>query len=234
MIKKFILRFLFWIGISLLFFVAYLVYIVNDANSVSKGLHIHPEERTETILFVIDIQEGITGEIAPPSVYVDQSPELIESVNKLVSIADSLNIPIVYIQQQTNDWFLNWADDYVLAKGTPGVELDGRLKILSANFFPKRKSDAFSNLRLDPFLEVLKVKRIVISGLDIAYCAGKTSQAALNRGYEVVIVEDAVISESDELKQEKIMELETAGARIINIDQLPGLLAKGKISTPYQ
>ena len=105
---------------------------------------------------------------------------------------------------------------------------------MSANFFPKRKSDAFSNLRLDSFLDVLKVKQIVISGLDIAYCAGKTSQAALNRGYEVIVVEDAVISETAELKQEKIIELESAGAQIINIDQLPGLLAKGKIATPYQ
>ena len=121
--------------------------------------------------------------------------------------------------------FLNWADDYVLAKGTPGVELDGRLKILSANFFTKRKSDAFSNLKLDPFLAALKVRRIIITGLDIAYCAGKVSQAALNRGYEVVVIEDAVISETDELRQEKIIELETAGAQIIQIDQLTKLLA---------
>lgn len=224
MIKKFIFRLLFWIGISLLFFIAYLVYLVDDATSVSKGLRIHPEERTETVLFVIDIQEGITGEIAPPSVYVDQSPEFISNVNEVITIADSLGIPIVYIQQQTDDWFFNWADDYVLAKGAPGVELDGRLKILSANFFSKRKSDAFSNLKLDPFLAALKVRRIIITGLDIAQCAGKTSQAALNRGYKIIVIEDAVISETDELRQEKVMELETAGAQIIQIDQLTKLL----------
>jgi len=224
MIKKFILRFLSWMGISLLFFIAYLVYLVDDANSVSKGFRIHINERTETVLFVIDIQEGTTGDVAPSSVYVDQAPGFIERVNEVITIADSLSIPIVYIQQQTDNWFLNWADDYVLAKGSPGVELDGRLKILSAYFFTKRKSDAFSNLKLDPFLAALKVRKIIVTGLDITYCAGRTSQAALNRGYEVVVVEDAVISESDELKLEKIMELETAGAQLIQVDQLTNLL----------
>ena len=222
--KKFLKRFFSWIGISLLFFIAYLVYLVDDANSVSKGFRIHIEERTETVLFVIDIQEGTTGDVAPPSGYVEQAPGFIERVNEVITIADSLDIPIVYIQQQTDNWFLNWADDYVLAKGDPGVELDGRMKILSANFFTKRKSDAFSNLKLDPFLAALKVRRIIITGLDIEYCAGKASLAALNRGYAVVVIEDAVISETDELRQEKIIELETAGAQIIQIDQLTQLL----------
>ena len=220
MMKKFILRFLFWIGVSLVFFIGYLVFIVNEANSVSKGFRVHIEERTETVLFVIDIQEGITGDMAPPSAYKDQSYDFIRKVNEVITIADSINIPIVYIQQQTDNWFLNWADDYLLAEGAQGVALDGRLKILSGNFFTKRKSDAFSNLKLDPFLKAINARQIIITGLDIAYCAGKTSQAALNRGYKVVVVEDAVISEDKKLKQEKIEELNSAGAEIIRAHQL--------------
>lgn len=212
MIKKFTLRLLFWIGTSILFFIAYLVFTVNEANSVSKGFKIHIEDRNQTVLFVIDIQEGTSGEMAPDDIYRKQSKELIAHVNQLITVADSLNIPIVYIQQQTENWFLNWADGYVLAKGAPGVDLDPRLKILSGNFFTKRKSDAFSNLKLDPFLEALNARRIVITGLDISACAGKTAEAALNRGYEVVVVEDAVISETEEAKLESLQELEGEGA----------------------
>lgn len=218
--KKFILRFLFWIGVSMLFFIAYVVFIVNESNSVSKGFRIHAKDRTETVLFVVDIQEGITGPDAPFSAHADQSTALIKKVNEVIVLADSLKIPIVYIQQQTENWFLNWASDYILATGAPGVALDGRLKIMSGNFFTKRKSDAFSNLKLDPFLAAINARKIIITGLDIAGCAGKTSQAALNRGYEVVVVEDAVISETEGKKEESIAELKKAGAEILNTNQL--------------
>lgn len=228
MMKKFILRFLFWIGVSLLFFIAYLVFTVDESNSVSKGFRIHADERTETVLFVVDIQEGITGEGAPFSAHVDQSAELIKKVNEVIVLADSLEIPIVYIQQQTENWFLNWATDYILATGAPGVAIDGRVKIMSGNFFTKRKSDAFSNLKLDPFLAAINARRIVITGLDIAGCAGKTSQAALNRGYEVVVVEDAVISETDEQKIESIADLQQGGAQILSVNQLPEILSDEK------
>lgn len=224
MMKKFILRFLFWMGISAVFFIAYVVFIIDDVNSVSKGFRVHIEDRTEVVLFVVDIQEGITGEDAPESPHQEQSDELIEKVNKVIVFADSLEIPIVYIQQQSENWLLSWATDYVLAKGAPGVAVDGRVKILSGNFFTKRKSDAFSNLKLDPFLEAVNARRIIITGLDIAGCAGKTSEAALNRGYEVVIIEDAVISKSDELKTEKVKELQAAGALVITTNELEKLL----------
>ena len=63
-----------------------------------------------------------------------------------------------------------------------------------------------------------------LDGLDIAYCAYRTSCAGLNRGYKVIIIEDAVISESDALKQDKLRELTAKGAVIINSDQLSELL----------
>ena len=223
--RKIFLRLLFYLGISILFFVAYLVYIIDDAKSVSKGVPIDDYKNPSTVLFVIDVQEGITGNYALSDIYKDQAPELINSVNKAITVADLSNVPVAYIYQQTRNWFFNWADDYVLALGSPGVAIDGRIKLVSLNYFPKRKNDAFSNHDLNLFLETLEVNRIIISGLDIAHCAGKTSQAALNRGYEVVVIEDAVISETDELRKEKIIELETAGAQIIQIDQLTKLLA---------
>jgi nicotinamidase-related amidase len=231
MMKKFILRFLFWIGVSLLFFIAYVVFILNEANSVSKGFRIHAEDRTETVLFVIDVQEGITGEGSVFPAHQEQSTWLIENINELIVLADSLKIPIVYIQQQTENWFLNWATDYVFATGSPGVAVDGRVKIMSGNFFTKRKSDAFSNLKLDPFLAAINARRIVITGLDIAGCAGKTAQAALNRGYEVVVVEDAVISETQEEQQESLSELKNNGAEIVQKDVLPVMLEASNLNS---
>lgn len=226
MMKQFFFRLLFWIGISVFFFISYFVYVYYDAVSVSKGLPIPEYENSRTALLVIDIQEGITGETSQQKVYKDQASDLIKNVNEIISIALEKEIPVIYIQQQTENWLLNWADGYVLAKGQPGVAIDGRVKIVSLNQFTKRKSDAFSNYELDHFLRTLEINRLLITGLDIAYCANKTSLAALNRGYEVVVVEDAVISESSELKKEKLEELALAGVKIKEINQMLQLQGK--------
>ncbi len=212
--KRLFLRILLLIGISFLLFIAYFAYLIINATSVSDGISIQHYQNQKTALLVIDIQEGITGDLAADQTYVVQAPEFIKTVNELISIADSLKIPVIYIQQQTENWLLNWADGYVLAKGAPGVALDSHLTIISANHFTKPISDAFSNPELDSFLRINNINKLIITGLDIAYCANKTSLAAQNRGYEVVVIGDAVISESQELKEEKLVELKSKGIQI--------------------
>lgn len=222
--KKFIRRLLFWFLISLLFFVAYSIYILDDAKSISKGFHILQYEQQKTALLIIDVQMGTTGNLSQDQIYVEQSKELIRNINKAISIASEEKVDVVYIKQQTENWLLNMIDGYALAKGSPGVELDDRLKLVSINYFTKRKSDAFSSHGFDIFLNAMKINRLIVTGLDIAYCAYRTSYAGLNRGYEVIIIEDAVISESEELKKEKLKELTAKGAVVINSDQLSILL----------
>lgn len=224
--KQFFRRLLFWFLVSLVFFVAYFLYVYNDATSISKGFRIDSYPVTKTALLVIDVQEGTTGEFSKDQKYIDQSTELIKQVNASIAIAHESVTPVVYIQQQTENWLLNRLDDYEMAKGSPGVELDGRLLIVSMNQFKKRKSDAFSSHDFDIFLTKMNINRLIITGLDIAYCAYRTSQAALNRGYEVYIVEEAVISESEELKKQKLKELESNGAVLIKLENLAELINK--------
>lgn len=224
MIKKFARRALYWLLILLLFFIAYFVYILDDAVSISKGIPIPDYGAQKTALLVIDIQEGTTGKFASEQFYIDQAPPLIENVNKAISLAFENDIPVIYILQQTENWLLNWLDDYVMAPGSLGVPVDERLKAVSLSHFTKKKSDAFSSYAFEKHIQTLKVNRLIITGLDIAYCANKTSYAAMNRGYEVFILEDAVISENEELKNEKISELKADGAHIIDESQLREIL----------
>jgi len=218
--KKIILRTLLVVGILVVVFAAYITFLVFQVTSVSTGIPININDRTETVLLAIDVQEGITGKDARESSLKEQSSTFIPRLNEAIVLADSLKIPIVYIQQQTDNWFINWADGYTLAEGAPGVDVDERVTILSGNFFTKPHSDSFSNPELDAFLDSHNTRTILITGLDIAECAGRTAKAALNRGYEVVVVEDAVISKTDEQKEESISELKEKGAVITSIDQL--------------
>jgi nicotinamidase/pyrazinamidase len=224
MIWPFFRRFLKWLAIALFFFIAYFVYIVDEATSVSSGIPIPEYEKQKTALVVIDVQEGTTGKISADMHYVDQSADLIRKINAAIATAYEKGIPVIYIQQQTENRLLNWADGYYLAEGHPGVALDKRLKIVSLNQFTKRKSDAFSSYAFEKFLNNQQINRLLITGLDIAYCAGRTSKAALNRGYKVVVIEDAVISETEELKIESLEELRSLGASTKKVSQISGLL----------
>jgi len=222
--KKVILRTLLAIGILVVVFAAYLTFMVFKATSVSTGEPISINDRTETVMLVIDVQEGITGKDASESSLKDQSSTFIPRLNEAIVLADSLEIPVVYIQQQTDNWLLNWGSDYVMAEGAPGVEVDKRVTVLSNNFFTKPYSDSFSNPELDAFFNSQNTRKIFITGLDIAECAGRTARAALNRNYEVVVVEDAVISATEEQKEKSINELKEKGAEIISINQLESYL----------
>ncbi len=220
MIWPFFRRLLKWLAIALFFFIAYFVYIVDEATSISNGIPIPQYEKLKTALVIIDIQEGTTGNVSADMHYVEQSADLIKKINAAISTAYEKGIPVIYIQQQTENRLLNWVDGYHLAKGHPGVALDERLKIVSLHQFTKRKSDAFSSYAFEKFLNNQEINRLLITGLDIAYCAGRTSKAALNRGYSVVVVEDAVISETEELKRESLEELRSLGASTISVGQL--------------
>ena len=218
--KKIFRRLLFWLGISILFFIAYFVYIVDDALSISKGIPISHYETHKTALVVIDVQEGISGTYAREQYYIDQAPDLIGNINEVISVVYENDVPVIYILQQTENWLLNWGDDYAMAPGSPGVAIDSRLKNVSLDHFTKRKSDAFSSYDFEKYLQALQIDRLIITGIDIAYCAGKTSYAAKNRGYEVIVVEEAVISESEEMKKEKLSELKATGIKIVSSDEL--------------
>jgi nicotinamidase-related amidase len=223
--KKLVKRFIFYFLIALLFIVAYFVYVYNDLTAISKGYPIPEYGVTKTAALVIDIQEGYTGMYAKEDTHSKQAKALIENTNRVISAAYEAGIQVLYIQQQTENWLINWLDGGSMAEGSPAVEIDQRVKIVSLHQFKKRKSDAFSSHDMDVFLNEMQINRLIITGLDMAGCAYNTSQAALNRGYEVFVIEEAVISSSDELKQEKLVELSQAGAIVLSVEDLPDLIS---------
>jgi nicotinamidase-related amidase len=80
--------------------------------------------------------------------------------------------------------------------------------------------DAFSNNKLDRFLVDNKINSLYITGLDAEACVDKTVKAALNRGYKVTIIKDAIAAKSDEKLKNKIEEFSKLGADISTTEEL--------------
>jgi nicotinamidase-related amidase len=55
----------------------------------------------------------------------------------------------------------------------------------------------------------------MLVGLDAAHCVTSTVQAALNRGYEISVMENAVIGETEIEKNDALDEFRKLGVEII-------------------
>jgi len=185
------------------------VSVISDGTPITdSGLH-------GPALFIVDIQEGTTGSVSVTRSYMKQSHKLIPLINRLTATADSLQIPVIYIRNEVSNPLINILNN-TLAAGSEGTKLDQRLNVATSYDISRKKHDAFSNPELDSLLGELKVDHIYLTGLDLARCIRSTLQGAVNRGYELTILEDAVISEQMEQKEEILNQFREMGVSIIN------------------
>ncbi|MBN2012371.1 cysteine hydrolase [candidate division KSB1 bacterium] len=214
--KKIIIRMLLIVVLLVVAIFVYGLILVKQAAVISEGALIPNYENPEAALLVIDIQEGTSGRSSMIEGLIEQSDSLIRTVNHVIDIADSNGMPVIYITQENENWLVNLASGKTMAKGSPGADIDRRVNVVSDNRFSKTKQDAFSNPNLEKFLRDYQVAALFITGLDAAYCVNSTSFAALNRGYKVNIIQDAIIASEAEIKNQKIAEFKKAGMNIIS------------------
>jgi len=190
----------------------YVFHVLLAVLVVSKGEPIPRYTVARSALLVIDIQDGTTGGSSHSSSLVKQSAALIGTVNAITARAQKLNMPVIYIRHEYTDRVFNFITMGMLATGTKSVELDKRLNVVSPNIFVKYKSDAFSNPELDAFLRKNEISHIYVTGLDAEYCVHKTILGALNRGYNVTVIHDAVITANTAKKDMLLQQYVKEGA----------------------
>lgn len=203
--------------------IAGLAYISFGASGISQGIPI-PEYYTEkSALIVVNIQEVTTGTSSENESYIAQSEGLINTINSLTKSAYFHNIPVIYVKNEISDRFINLINNS-MEKGSPGVQFDKRLQLVSENIISKEKQDAFSNYKLDSILNHHKVNKLYVVGLDAAFCVNRTVRAAINRKYKVCILEDALISETEELKKQMIDQFSSRGAERLSSSEFLEIL----------
>lgn len=186
----------------------------------TKGAKIAAYANPQKALLVIDVQEDYTGlKGKQPILYKNVEPQ-IAVINTLIDKASKSDARVIYIRQIFDDNFLSQLLGGRTIEGKPGTELDSRINVVSKYDFTKKFSDAFSNPQLDEFLIRNQVNELYLVGLDAAYCVHNTARGALNRGYKVTIVKDAIMSRknmSDILRQyEQEGIFLTSGAELAN------------------
>ncbi|MFQ5630620.1 MAG: cysteine hydrolase family protein [bacterium] len=87
---------------------------------------------------------------------------------------------------------------------------------MSSHIFPKPKSDAFSNPKLEEFMIDQKVNELYLVGLDADGCLHCTAQGALNRGYTVNIITDGIALREEEKWQELLKQYQQEGITLMS------------------
>lgn len=161
----------------------------------SKGPRIPGYSSPRTALLVVDIQEDFTGSDA--KVPYKDGPRILSAANELLARAQREDCAVVFIRNEVDNACLRFLVGGRNAPGAPGTAMDRRLvQVPGTLTLPKYRSDAFTNSELDAFLRQRRVDRLVIVGLDGAYCIDATTKGALNRGYKVTLVTRGIATES--------------------------------------
>ena len=222
--KTILKRILIYTGIALFLIVAIPainLFIFNKVSDrISEGSPIPEYDRERSALMVIDIQEYTTGAVAENATYPEQADELIDRINVLSARADSAGIPVIFIVAEVTNPLINILNSS-LAPGSEGTQLDRRLHVTSPHVLTKNKNDAFTNPELDTLLRNLKVNHLFLTGLDASYCVNCTLRGAMNRGYQVSVIEDAVIAANPDQKTEMMKQFRELGVKVTSSDQFP-------------
>lgn len=179
----------------------------------TKGPRIGKYPAPRAALLIIDIQEDYTGPQAKKR--FRDGDRIVRVSNALLAQAQAKGAVVVYIKNVIDNPIISALTGGLNAPGSPGTEMDRRLiKAPGAMTFTKSRSDAFSTLELDAYLRENQVDRLLLTGLDGAYCVNATARGALNRGYRVTLFQDGIATESSKSIEKLAQGWREAGAQV--------------------
>lgn len=194
-----------------------LIMLIRSMFMATKGRKISIYPDPQKALVVLDLQEGYSGTNTRQPVTIPPATGMIATVNRLIDSAKASDMEVAYIRQVFgNNLIVRLHGGRKRGK----VLIDRRIKVINNNDFEKNRTDAFSNRQFEQLLIDRHVAELYLVGVDAAYCVYYTALGALNRGYKVTVVSDAVMSRKN---MSAVLELyRRKGIGVITSEQLIG------------
>mgnify|MGYP000073559150 CR=1 FL=1 len=172
------------------------------------------------------------------NLYVKNAEKIIPNIKKLIDFALKNKIPIIAsvdAHRENDPEFERFPPHCV--KGTPGYEKIPETKVSNCEIVENKPQEVevspekeiviekqvfslFDNINSDRILKKLGRSIAVIFGVATEYCVRASALGFLERGYEVLIVTDAVKEISEEEGRKALEELKNKGAKLITTDQI--------------
>jgi len=137
------------------------------------------ENRPNTALLVIDVQNGVVAE-------AHERDAVVANVASLVEKAREADVPVIWVQH----------NDQGLQRGSESWQLVPELSPAEDEpLVEKSYGDSFEDTNLESVLSDLGVGKLVVSGAQTDMCIRSTLHGALARGYDAILVKDAHTTE---------------------------------------
>lgn len=137
------------------------------------------ENRPNTALLVIDVQNGVVAG-------AHQRDEIVANVGSLVEKARKEEVPVVWVQH-SDEGLERGSDEWLIVAELDPSDTD---PVVEKNY-----GDAFEDTTLETVLSGLGVGRLVVVGAQTDECVRSTLHGALVRGYDATLVSDAHTTE---------------------------------------
>ena len=139
-------------------------------------------EGSKTVFLVVDVQVGVMRSAW-------DSPRIIQNVGVAVENARRQGIPVIWVQH-ADDELIYGSPDWQLAPELSPAE--GELRIY------KQFNSSFEQTALEETLARLGATHIVLAGAATNWCIRATAYGALDRGYDLTLIQDAHTTETME------------------------------------
>ena len=137
------------------------------------------ENRRNTALLVVDVQNGVVGG-------AHERDAVVANVASLVEKARRERVPVVWVQH-SDKGLARGSDDWrIVPELTPGD---------TEPLVEKNYGDSFEATTLETVLSDLEVGRLVVVGAQTDACIRSTLHGAFVRGYDATLVSDAHTTE---------------------------------------
>ena len=129
----------------------------------------------KSVLLIVDVQVGVVHNAW-------NAPQIIKNIVSAVEKARSQGVPVLWVQHSDNELVLNSPDWQLVPELSPA---ESEVKI------HKLFNSSFEQTSLDETLAELGATHIVLAGAATNWCIRATAYAALDRGYDLTLIQDA-------------------------------------------
>ena len=203
------------------------------------------------VLLVIDMQNGFCahgGSYDKFGGYIGADiniyREIIPNIKRIIDTCHELRIPVFYTQQVREESGIDLLTrlhriipkrrlEYVkipaCVRGTWDADIiDELLPSKGDLVVVKRRDSAFQDTEFELWLRSIGADTIIYTGVDTCICVENSIREGFNRGYDVILVGDAVASSWPDLHKATLMKVRGSFGLVLTTEQLIDMLRAGK------
>ena len=147
-------------------------------------------EGNKGVLLVVDVQVGVMRNAW-------DAPRVIKNIGIAVEKARSRSVPVVWVQHSDGELVYGSPDWQLVPELAPA---EGEVQI------HKQFNSSFEQTSLEETLARLGATHIVLAGAATNWCIRATAYGALDRGYDLTLIQDAHTTETLELENDLTIE----------------------------